>query len=104
MRDSNPPAAPIARVERYWEDAVPLDVDDSGPVAGTYGVGGRTRGPRRTGRLPALPVAGVAGKEVATQLGLSRRTVQRRIQRLMELAGAAARMQPAWQAARRGWR
>ncbi|MEU6533637.1 hypothetical protein ABZ869_31135 [Streptomyces sp. NPDC046928] len=33
VRDSNPPAAAIARVERYWEDAVPLDVDDSGPVA-----------------------------------------------------------------------
>jgi DNA-binding NarL/FixJ family response regulator len=45
----------------------------------------------------------VADKAIATQMGLSRRTVQRHIQRLMTLAGAATRMQLAWQAARRDW-
>ncbi|MGW0150746.1 LuxR C-terminal-related transcriptional regulator [Streptomyces sp. NPDC004822] len=53
-------------------------------------------------RLLALLVAGVADKAVATQLGLSRRTVRRHIQRMRELAGAATRMRLAWQAARRG--
>ncbi|AQU70438.1 LuxR C-terminal-related transcriptional regulator [Streptomyces niveus] len=48
-------------------------------------------------------VAGVADKAIASQMGLSRRTVQRHIQHMMELAGATTRMQLAWQAARRGW-
>jgi len=103
VRDSNLLAALIALFERYWEDAVPLDVDDSGAVAGTEGVGGPDPLSAVDRRLLALLVAGVTDKAVATQLGLSRRTVQRHIQRMMELAGAATRMQLAWQAARRGW-
>ncbi|RDS66154.1 LuxR family transcriptional regulator [Streptomyces sp. M7] len=103
VRDSNLLAALIALFERYWETAVPLDVDDSGAVAGTDGVGGPDPLSATDRRLLALLVAGVADKAVATQLGLSRRTVQRHIQRMMELAGAATRMQLAWQAARRGW-
>ena len=81
-------AALIALFERYWEDAVPLDV-------GRLGRGrrdGRSGGPDPLSaidrRVLALLVAGVADKAVATQLGLSRRTVQRHIQRMMELAGA----------------
>ncbi|BCL32869.1 helix-turn-helix domain-containing protein [Streptomyces aurantiacus] len=103
VRDSNLLAALIALFERYWEDAVPLGVDDSGAVAGTDGVGGPDPLSAIDRRLLALLVAGVTDKAVATQLGLSRRTVQRHIQRMMELAGAATRMQLAWQAARRGW-
>lgn len=48
-------------------------------------------------------VAGIADKAIASQMGLSRRTIQRHIQRMMSLAGATTRMQLAWQAARRGW-
>ncbi|MFJ4834962.1 helix-turn-helix domain-containing protein [Streptomyces sp. NPDC088747] len=103
VRDSNLLAALVALFERYWEDAVPLDVDDSGAVAGTEGVGGPDPLSAVDRRLLALLVAGVTDKAVATQLGLSRRTVQRHIQRMMELAGATTRMQLAWQAARRGW-
>nr|WP_313884217.1 helix-turn-helix transcriptional regulator [Streptomyces cynarae] len=54
-------------------------------------------------RLLSLLVAGVADKAIASQMGLSRRTVQRHIQHMMTLAGADTRMQLAWQAARRGW-
>ncbi|GAB3170700.1 hypothetical protein GCM10027162_11570 [Streptomyces incanus] len=103
VRDSNLLAALIALFERYWEDAVPLDVDDSDAVAGTDGAGGPDPLSATDRRLLALLVSGVADKTVATQLGLSRRTVQRHIQHMMELAGAATRMQLAWQAARRGW-
>ncbi|MFI6338868.1 helix-turn-helix domain-containing protein [Streptomyces sp. NPDC050535] len=103
VRDSNLLAALVALFERYWEDAVPLGVDDSGAVAGTDGVGGPDPLSAVDRRLLALLVAGVPDKAVATQLALSRRTVQRHIQRMMELAGAATRMQLAWQAARRGW-
>ncbi|MFD7283573.1 LuxR C-terminal-related transcriptional regulator [Streptomyces sp. NPDC059862] len=57
---------------------------------------------RDSSLLDAL-VAGVADKAIASQMGLRRRTVQRRIQSLMTRAGAGTRMQLAWQAARRGW-
>ncbi|MFD5897382.1 MULTISPECIES: helix-turn-helix domain-containing protein [unclassified Streptomyces] len=103
VRDSNLLAALIALFERYWEDAVPLDVDDSGAVAGTDGVGAPDPLSSIDRRLLSLLVAGVADKAIASQMGLSRRTVQRHIQHMMELAGATTRMQLAWQAARRGW-
>lgn len=103
VRDSNLLAALIALFERYWEDAVPLGVDDTGAVSGTDGAGGGDPLSATDRRLLALLVAGVADKAIATQMGLSRRTVQRRIQHMMELAGATTRMQLAWQAARRGW-
>ncbi|MDT0394841.1 MULTISPECIES: helix-turn-helix transcriptional regulator [Streptomyces] len=103
VRDSNLLAALIALFERYWEDAVPLVVDDTGSVAGTDGAGPADSLTATDRRLLALLVAGVTDKAVASQMGLSRRTVQRRIQRMMELAGATTRMQLAWQAARRGW-
>ncbi|MDH6589783.1 sugar-specific transcriptional regulator TrmB/DNA-binding CsgD family transcriptional regulator [Streptomyces sp. SAI-133] len=103
LRDSSLLAALIALFERYWEDAVPLAVDESSTVTGTDGVGGSDPLSAFDRRLLALLVVGVTDKAMATQLGLSRRTVQRHIQRLMELAGAGTRMQLAWQAARRGW-
>lgn len=78
-------------------------MDDSGAVAGTDGAGTPGTLTATDRRLLALLVAGVADKAVASQMGLSRRTVQRRIQRMMELAGATTRMQFAWQVARRGW-
>ncbi|GHG24325.1 helix-turn-helix domain-containing protein [Streptomyces albogriseolus] len=103
VRDSNLLAALVALFERYWEDAVPLDVDHAGVVVGTDAAGPPDPLGATDRRILALLVAGVVDKAVATQMGLSRRTVQRRIQRLMELAGATTRMQLAWQAARRGW-
>jgi DNA-binding NarL/FixJ family response regulator len=48
-------------------------------------------------------VSGVADKAIASQLGLSKRTVQRRIQQLLALAGATSRVELAWCAARRNW-
>ncbi|MFE6287333.1 helix-turn-helix domain-containing protein [Streptomyces sp. NPDC057877] len=103
VRDSNLLAALIALFERYWEDGVPLIVDDSGSVSGTDGSGATDPLSATDRRLLSLLVAGVADKAIATQMGLSRRTVQRHIQRMMELAGATTRMQLAWQAARQGW-
>ncbi|GGT33710.1 transcriptional regulator [Streptomyces chromofuscus] len=103
VRDSNLLAALIALFERYWEDAVPLVVDDTGSVSGTDGAGASDPLSATDRRLLSLLVAGVADKAIATQMGLSRRTVQRHVQHMMELAGATTRMQLAWQAARRGW-
>lgn len=103
VRDSSLLAALIALFERYWEDAVPLEVDGSGAVVGTDGAGAPEPLSSIDRRLLSLLVAGVADKAIATQVGLSRRTVQRHIQHMMDLAGATTRMQLAWQAARRGW-
>ncbi|MGW5274077.1 helix-turn-helix domain-containing protein [Streptomyces sp. NPDC004044] len=103
VRDSSLLAALVALFERYWDDAVPLHVDDSGTVSGTDGVVGSDPLSATDRRLLSLLVAGVADKAIASQMGLSRRTVQRHIQQLMTLADAATRMQLAWQAARRGW-
>ncbi|MET9353068.1 helix-turn-helix domain-containing protein [Streptomyces sp. NPDC006617] len=103
VRDSNLLAALIALFERYWEDAVPLDVDDSGELSGTDGPAAPDALAPTDRRLLSLLVAGVADKAIASQMQLSRRTVQRRVQGMMERANAATRMQLAWQAARRGW-
>ncbi|MCD0483516.1 TrmB family transcriptional regulator [Streptacidiphilus sp. ASG 303] len=89
--------------ERYWETAVPLAVSSSGDV---HGINDSTDGgllSESDRRLLSLLVAGIADKAIASQTGMSRRTVQRRIHHMMTLAGAATRMQLAWQAARRGW-
>ncbi|WP_372505044.1 hypothetical protein [Streptomyces parvus] len=53
----------------------------------------------------AATVRLITGDRVALTRGpqLSRRTVQRRIQNLMERSDAATRMQLARRAARRGW-
>ncbi|WP_308405242.1 LuxR C-terminal-related transcriptional regulator [Streptomyces sp. B93] len=102
IRDSSLLAALTALFERYWEDAVPLVVDDSGAVTGTDAAAPDPLSALDR-RLLSLLVAGIADKAIATQIGLSRRTVQRHVQRMMQLAGATTRTQLAWQAAGRGW-
>ncbi|WP_037863302.1 helix-turn-helix transcriptional regulator [Streptomyces sp. NRRL S-340] len=106
VRDSNLLSALVALFESYWENAVPLhltDTDGSSPVPGAEDADPRARLSPTDSKLLSLLVAGVADKAIASHLGLSRRTVQRRIQGLMERAGAETRMQLAWQAARREW-
>lgn len=50
-----------------------------------------------------LMLNGAADANVARQLGVSQRTVERRVRRVMELLGADTRFQAGVQAARRGW-
>ncbi|MFG2562015.1 helix-turn-helix domain-containing protein [Streptomyces sp. NPDC048496] len=103
VRGSSLLEALVALFERYWEGAVPLHVSGSGMVSGTDGSPNGHELSARDRQLLSLLVAGVADKAIASQMGLSRRTVQRRIQAMMDLAGATTRMQLAWQAARRHW-
>ncbi|WP_157868474.1 winged helix-turn-helix transcriptional regulator [Streptomyces caatingaensis] len=51
----------------------------------------------------SLLLSGLTDASVAKQLGLGLRTVQRRVKRLMELAGVSTRLQLGWTAAERGW-
>lgn len=54
-------------------------------------------------RILRLLLVGLTDDAVAGQLGLSSRTVQRRVQALMSLAGVTTRIQLGWHAARYGW-
>ncbi|HKD98915.1 MAG TPA: LuxR C-terminal-related transcriptional regulator [Micromonosporaceae bacterium] len=54
-------------------------------------------------QVMALMLTGLTDHSIAVQLGLSLRTVQRRIQHLMRLAGVTTRVQLGWHAARNGW-
>ncbi|MFG1883289.1 LuxR C-terminal-related transcriptional regulator [Micromonospora sp. NPDC049102] len=56
-----------------------------------------------TQRLLALLTAGLTDEAIARDLGVSNRTVHRRVSRLQELLGARSRFQLGVQAARRGW-
>ncbi|MFE4309448.1 helix-turn-helix domain-containing protein [Streptomyces sp. NPDC056891] len=94
----------IALFESQWAAATPLHVTDSGELADFDG------GPNPAVHLAdderyllSLIVAGVADKAIASQLWVSQRTVQRRIQALMQRAGALTRTQLVWQVAQRGW-
>lgn len=103
VRGSSLLEALLALFESYWGQGVPLRVDAaSGALIGSEGEtpgGGLSPSDRH---LLSLLVAGVTDKAIASQLRLSQRTVQRRVQHLMTVTGAATRMQLAWLAARRG--
>ncbi|GGU86563.1 hypothetical protein GCM10010260_19610 [Streptomyces filipinensis] len=61
-------------------------------------------GPDATGlEVLSLLLAGLTDASVAEQLDLGLRTVQRRMRRLMELAGVATRLRLGWHAYERGW-
>lgn len=86
----------LALFESHWELATPvrLQPDEKQPVEGLDD---------SERLLLSLLVAGVPDKSIANQLGISRRTVQRRLDRLMALAGVDTRTGLAFQAAKRDW-
>jgi sugar-specific transcriptional regulator TrmB len=99
----------LSLFESHWERASPIRPDEPiDPVLRTAIASGLPE-------LPGLPedgadrlllsllVAGLPDKSIASQLKISRRTVQRRLDRLMLLAGVDTRTGLAYQAARRNW-
>ncbi|MGW3247440.1 helix-turn-helix domain-containing protein [Streptomyces sp. NPDC001070] len=87
-----------ALFEYVWDRSVPLQPhDEAGPENDALTtVGGDDL------ELLALMLAGLPDKALASQLGVSVRTVHRRIRRLMSLTGSTTRMQLGWYAARAG--
>ena len=85
----------LALFESYWEFATPVRLQPD-----TTDLEGLDDSERL---LLSLLVGGVPDKSIATQLGISRRTVQRRLDRLMALAGVDTRTGLAFQAAKRSW-
>lgn len=86
----------LALFESHWLMATPLGTPADRAATGYQPDGDEAR-------LLSLFVAGVPDKSIASQLGVSRRTVQRRLADLMAAAGVDTRPGLAFQAARRGW-
>lgn len=96
IRDSSLLAAFQALFESYWDRASPLRLTgEEAPRVPALADDERY--------LLSLLVGGVTDKAIASQLGISQRTVQRRIYELMRRSNAQTRMQLAWQASRLGW-
>lgn len=83
-----------------WERAVPLHAPAQAPVVADGGAGAGLDGCDR--RVLALLTAGCKDEAIARQLGMSPRTVRRRVRSLMQRLGASTRFQAGMQAARRG--
>ncbi|MFI8321482.1 LuxR family transcriptional regulator [Streptomyces sp. NPDC085529] len=86
-------SALVALFEQSWRDALPFH----GRTALPGGLGPADR------RLLWLLAAGAADEVIAREIGVSRRTLFRRIQVLMARLGAGNRFQLALQAQRHGW-
>ncbi|MFC8508797.1 LuxR family transcriptional regulator [Streptomyces sp. NPDC057411] len=86
-------SALVALFEQSWQNALPLHGGAARP-------GGLAPGDRRLLRLLA---GGASDEVIARELGISRRTLFRRLQILMARLGAANRFQMALQAQRSGW-
>ncbi|MCW3817754.1 hypothetical protein ONA91_25195 [Micromonospora sp. DR5-3] len=54
-------------------------------------------------KILAMLLAGLTDQIVANQLGISLRTLQRRLRHVMDLAGVKTRMGLGWYAARHNW-
>jgi sugar-specific transcriptional regulator TrmB len=90
----------VAYFELAWDQAYPLSPHPTGD-------GVAEQRPDAIddfdARMLALVLAGLTDQAVGARLGVSRRTVQRRIGELMARAGAESRIQLGWHAARKGW-
>ena len=87
--------AVLSLIERIHEDAIPL------PAPGKD-VAGRPALSERDEVVLALLAAGATDSTITRQLGVSRRTVERRVQHLMAHLGATTRFQAGVEAGRRG--
>lgn len=87
----------IELFESFWRLSVPFDPG---------GVGGPSESLERaadTRRLLHLLAAGLSDKAIARDLGISERTLHRRMSKLHERLGVRSRFQIGVQAARNGW-
>ena len=94
--------------QMYWEMAVPIGVQESAPEP-------KQPAPERASEAPSVPpdedtrrlltllASGLKDDAIARQLGLSTRTMRRRMRQLLDDLSAANRFQAGVQAVRRGW-
>ncbi|MFC1407371.1 MULTISPECIES: hypothetical protein [Streptacidiphilus] len=85
--------------ESVWARAIPLNL--TGTFDTGYGADGRPGDDDR--RLLAMLASGLPDDSISRALGISHRTMQRRLHRLQQQLHAPTRFQLAMQACRRGW-
>lgn len=90
----------LALFDRVWREAIPLVFGSEGVVEESPTADGL---PEIDARILGLLLAGLTDQAAANQLGLSMRTVQRRVRALMDMVSADTRLQLGYHAARRGW-
>ncbi len=93
-------SALVAAFETAWDRAYPLWPNRDGDDLVELRPGDIDE---LDARILALLLAGMTDQALAGQLGLSLRTVQRRIRALMDKAGVDTRIQLGWHAGRAGW-
>jgi predicted transcriptional regulator len=87
----------VALFESVWGQAVPLAIPGRDGAVAPVDISADDR------TLLALLAAGLTDEAAGARLGLSRRTVVRRVQQLMAACGARSRLQLGWRARDRGW-
>ncbi|RSM70294.1 hypothetical protein DMH04_45020 [Kibdelosporangium aridum] len=90
----------IALFETLWQSSTPILVGAAGELDEDHAGEEPTAGDMR---LLSLLLAGLTDQSIAAQLGLSTRTVQRRLHDLIKITGVRTRIQLIWQATKRGW-
>jgi predicted transcriptional regulator len=92
--------AMLALFDLVWAHASPLVMAGSEPHIDD---GAADRIDDTDARVLALLLAGLTDHAIGSQLGVSLRTVQRRVHRLMDRTGTTTRFQLGHEATRRGW-
>ncbi|MEV8373465.1 helix-turn-helix domain-containing protein [Kribbella sp. NPDC056861] len=87
----------VALFETVWMRATPLSVTETDGLESEAPMSAEDR------YLLSLLVAGLTDDAAGARLGISRRTVARRVQQLMEQTNSRSRLQLGWQARERGW-
>lgn len=87
----------VALFEGVWATASPLVLAGSGEVRPMEAVDTYDR------QLLSLLVAGLTDEAAGARLGMSRRTVVRRVHNMMAATGAQSRIQLGWRIHERGW-
>ncbi|MGW7327703.1 winged helix-turn-helix transcriptional regulator [Streptomyces sp. NPDC054840] len=92
-----------ALFETVWRTAHPLELSGTGGEAEAAVELGATGPADLDRRILALLLAGLTDQTAAAQLGLSPRTLHRRLRHLTDMAGVRTRMQFGGYAVRHGW-
>jgi hypothetical protein len=91
---------PLATLfDSVWASSVPVVLGARGDVAEAGSPGPDAHDIAVLG----LMLTGLTDEAIGRQLGMSGRTVQRRLRALMALTGSTSRMPLGWEASERGW-
>lgn len=96
----------VTLFEKTWNEAYPLNsrtVREGAPIPHADGAQDPAQLISLDAKILDLLLAGLTDRAVAGKLGVSLRTVTRRIRHMMDLAGADNRIQLGWRATQRGW-